>query len=132
MSKSSPDIQSRILLTDSADLIKSKIRASVTDSIPGITYDPLARPGTSNLVAILAACTNEDPKEVALRYKNHGELKADVADAIEETIKGPRNEFGRIKKDTAYLLQVAEKGALKARARSDVTMREVRECIGLL
>jgi len=133
MSKSSPNPQSRILLTDSAAEITSKIRAAVTDSISGITFDPTARPGTSNLLTILASCTGEDTVDVATRYerKGHGQLKADVVDAVEELIKGPRAEFGRIRRDTAYLSQISEQGAKKARVLSESTLREVRERIGL-
>ena len=133
MSKSSPDIQSRILLTDTATQIHAKIRGAVTDSIIGITYDPVARPGTSNLLTILAACTDEHVTDVAQRYeaKAHGHLKADVADAVEEMIQGPRAEFERILRETAYLNQVAKDGAEKAIERSGITMREVRARLGL-
>ena len=133
MSKSSPNVQSRILLTDTASQIRTKIHGAVTDSIPGITYDPVARPGTSNLLTILAACTDEHVADVARRYesKGHGHLKADVADVVEEMIKVPRAEFERIHRETAYLNQVAKDGAVKARKRSAVTMHEVRARVGL-
>ncbi|KAK0458605.1 uncharacterized protein EV420DRAFT_1543381 [Desarmillaria tabescens] len=133
MSKSAPDVSSRILLTDDASQIASKIRVAVTDSIPGITYDPVNRPGTSNLLTILAACTNEDVADVALRYqdKNHGHVKRDLTEVIEETLKGPRAEFERLRKDAAYLREVALDGAARSAERSEVVMREVREAIGL-
>ncbi|KAJ6630304.1 hypothetical protein B0H10DRAFT_1774785 [Mycena sp. CBHHK59/15] len=134
MSKSAPDVQSRILLTDSAAQIKAKVRAAVTDSIAsGITYDPVARPGTSNLLTILAACTDEDVRTVAQRYagKSHGDLKADVAMAVEELIAGPRAEFQRIREDVGFLDEVAKRGALAAQERSAQTMVEVRVRIGL-
>ncbi|KAH7905478.1 hypothetical protein BJ138DRAFT_1175184 [Hygrophoropsis aurantiaca] len=133
MSKSSPDIQSRILLTDTAAHIKAKIRAAVTDSIQGITYDPVSRPGTSNLLTILAACSDSDVTEVARLYENkgHGHLKSDVADAVEELLKGPRAEFERIRHETQYLADVAARGAERARLRSEETLGEVRKRIGL-
>ncbi|KAA1475812.1 tryptophanyl-tRNA synthetase [Dentipellis sp. KUC8613] len=133
MSKSAVDPNSRIVLTDTPAQIKSKIRGATTDSIQGITYDPVARPGTSNLLTILAACTDEDVLEVAKRYhnRNHGDLKADVTEAVEETFRKPRAEFERLKGETEYLTQVAEEGAAKARSRSDATLREVRHRVGL-
>ncbi|KAG5721406.1 hypothetical protein E4T56_gene12935 [Termitomyces sp. T112] len=133
MSKSSPDIQSRILLTDTAVQIKAKIRSAVTDSIAGITYDPVARPGTSNLLTILAACTDTKVDSVAERYegKGHGHLKADVADAVEERLKGPRAEFEKIRHEVAYLDEIARNGAQKAREQSEVTIQAVREILGL-
>ncbi|KAF5392133.1 hypothetical protein D9757_003228 [Collybiopsis confluens] len=134
MSKSSPDAQSRILLTDSTAVIASKIKSAVTDSIQGITWDPVGRPGTANLLSILAACNgDESVKETASRYqgKNHGALKRDVTEAVEEMLKGPRREFERLKGDREYLRNIAREGAEKARVKSEVTMKEVRGRIGL-
>jgi tryptophanyl-tRNA synthetase len=133
MSKSSPDTASRILLTDDHQSIARKIKASVTDSLGPITYDPVLRPGTSNLLTILAACADEPVVEVAKRYegKGHGVLKADVTEAIEQMIKGPRSEFKKIKLERGHLDAVAKAGAEKARLRSEVTMKEVRALIGL-
>lgn len=133
MSKSSPDVQSRILLTDSTSKIKSKIQASVTDSILGVTYDPVNRPGTSNLLTILAACTDESAEEVASRYegKSHRELKADTADAVEELLKGPREDFERIRNEKGYLIEIAKQGAERAKERSSATLKEVRTMVGL-
>ncbi|KAG7453082.1 tryptophanyl-tRNA synthetase [Guyanagaster necrorhizus] len=133
MSKSAPDVSSRILLTDDASQIASKIRVAVTDSIQGITYDPVNRPGTANLLTILAACTNENVADVALRYqdKNHGHIKRDLTEVVEETLKGPRIEFGRLRKDAAYLREVALDGAARSAERSEAVMRKVREAIGL-
>lgn len=133
MSKSAPDVQSRILLTDSHTQIKAKIRSAVTDSIPGVTYDPETRPGTSNLLTILGACTNREGSDVAADYrsKGHGELKADVAEAIEGLLRGPRSEFERLREERGYLDDVAKDGAEKARALSEITMLDVRRRIGL-
>ena len=52
MSKSDPDAKSRIDLSDSPDVIAQKIKKSVTDSDPSITYDPTNRPGVSNLITL--------------------------------------------------------------------------------
>jgi len=133
MSKSSPDTASRILFTDTASQIKSKIRSAVTDSIQGITYDPVSRPGTSNLLTILAACTESGVLDVAKVYesKGHGQLKNDVADAVEEMLKGPRAEFERIRHDNAYIDDVARRGASKAMEHSSATIREVKIRLGL-
>jgi len=134
MSKSSPDFQSRILLTDTSSQIKAKIRGAVTDATIGVTYDPETRPGAANLLTILAACADEDVREVAKRYhdKGHGQLKADVTEAVEEMMKGPREEFERLKGETEYIISVSKAGAAKAREFSETTLREVRERVGLI
>lgn len=134
MSKSASDPASRILLTDSAAQIAAKVRSAVTDSITtGITYDPVARPGTSNLLTIFAACADADVHDVAARCvgMNHGELKAEVASAVEALVAGPRAEFQRLLEDGGYLDQVAQDGAAAARELSAQTMVQVRARVGL-
>ena len=56
MSKSSVNPKSRILLSDGKDEIEMKIRKAVTDSDTHISYDPMRRPGISNLLTILHQC----------------------------------------------------------------------------
>jgi tryptophanyl-tRNA synthetase len=133
MSKSAPDVQSRILLTDTPSEIKAKIRGAVTDSIQGVTYDPVNRPGASNLLTILAACANEDVETVATRYesKGHGTLKADVGEAVIELLRKPQEEFARLREERVYLVQVAIEGANKAKELSNETMRHVKQQLGL-
>lgn len=133
MSKSSPDVQSRILLTDEFAQIQSKFRGAVTDSQLGVTFDPAHRPGVSNIVTILATCTDKNPEEVARLYtsKGHAQLKADTAEAVEALLQRPREEFKRLKAATDYLEEIAKDGAVRAREISEVTMALVRSQIGL-
>jgi tryptophanyl-tRNA synthetase len=134
MSKSAVDPNSRILLTDSYETIAKRIRSAVTDSNSGITFDPVERPGTSNLLTILSACTGEAPPAVlAERYagSNHSALKKDVVEAVEEALRKPRAEFVRLREDRTFLAQVARDGTEKAQELSDGTMREVRQRVGL-
>ena len=74
MSKSNPDVRSRILLTDSYSQIRSKLRGAVTDSITGISYNPVPvnRPGISNPLTILAACREQGVESVALECRDLG------------------------------------------------------------
>jgi tryptophanyl-tRNA synthetase len=133
MSKSATDPNSRILLTDSYETIAKRIRSAVTDSISGVTFDPVARLGTSNLLTILSACTGEAPAALAERYtrSNHSTLKKDVVEAVEEALRRPREEFARLREERAFLAQVAREGAEKAREHSNRTLSEVRKRVGL-
>lgn len=133
MSKSSPDVQSRILLTDDFAQIQSKIRSAVTDSRLGVTFDPVNRPGVSNIITILATCTNKSAEEVAESYssKGHSQLKGDTSEAIEVLMRQPREEFNRLKLEKGYLEEIARDGARRAREISEGTMTLVRSQIGL-
>ncbi|KAJ4304021.1 Tryptophan--tRNA ligase, mitochondrial [Collariella sp. IMI 366227] len=55
MSKSDPAPKSRILISDTDQTIRKKIRTAVTDAQDHVSYDPAARPGVSNLLDILSA-----------------------------------------------------------------------------
>ncbi|OCB91092.1 hypothetical protein A7U60_g1657 [Sanghuangporus baumii] len=134
MSKSARDENSRILLTDDTITIRNKIRGAVTDSLSGVSYDTEARPGTSNLLTLLAGCLDEDVHAVAERYKDkgHGALKIDVTDVLEETLREPRAEFFRLRADPGHLQALADKGAERAKEISQRTLAEVRRLVGLL
>lgn len=58
MSKSHPDLSSRILLDDDATAIRSKIKRAVTDGERHLSMDPVQRPGVANLLRICAALEN--------------------------------------------------------------------------
>ncbi|KAG8983983.1 Tryptophan--tRNA ligase, mitochondrial [Tulasnella sp. JGI-2019a] len=138
MSKSAPDPRSRIIISDSAESVASKIRSAVTDSIPTITYDPVNRPGVSNLLTILAAVLPQSgnpirPVALAEEYmgKNHAALKGDVVDAVEAKLRPIREEYLRLKDDEAWLNIVSRTGARRAREIATVTMEEVKQKIGL-
>src|SRR5688572_2162175 len=109
MSKSSPDVASRILLTDTPDQIKRKFQRAVTDSTPGITYDPINRPGVSNLVTILASLRGVELERIVpeLADKSHSALKENVTEAVVESFKRPREDLERVRRERAYLVEVA-------------------------
>ena len=123
------------MLTDSPSSIFKKIRSAVTDSIPTITYDPIGRPGVSNLLNILAAFTPGfiDMEKLTVRYegKSAGDLKKDVAEAIIEGWRKPREEFERLREDRAYLAQVLLDGSKRAKTLSQATLERVRRHVGL-
>jgi tryptophanyl-tRNA synthetase len=98
MSKSSPDPSTRIQLTDTFPEISRKIRSAVTDSIQGITYDPVNRRGTSNLLSILSACIDEPVETIVKRYegKGHGDLKKEVSEALRGIIERSESRISQV------------------------------------
>ena len=110
MSKSARNPKSRVELTHSPEEIEMRIRRAVTDSIPGITYEPVERPATANLIDLLSACTGEAPYAIASRFENHSPLKKELTEALIEEMRRPREEFERLRGDKAYLESVARDG----------------------
>lgn len=64
MSKSSPDVKSRINLLDESDVIISKIKRAVTDLTSEVTFEPETRPGISNLLLIHSLVTGKSIAEI--------------------------------------------------------------------
>lgn len=151
MSKSAPDANSRILLTDTPEQIAAKIRRAVTDSEQGITFDPENRPGVSNLLEILAGLgggalrdalqlapdqADPHPAEVAAalertRGQNSAALKQALTESVVEALKPVQHEYERLRNEPGYLDQMQSIGREKARARAAETMGQVRQLLGV-
>lgn len=134
MSKSHVDEKSRIILTDSPAEIHKKIKVALTDSEAGIAYDPVRRPGVSNLIEIVRHLEGVSCEEIAREYQHASlrVLKEHVADRITFHLQEIRDRYLSLMEDrTGYLEKVAEEGAEAARANSQVTMRQLREAMGL-
>lgn len=70
MSKSFPDPNSRIDITDTADLIASKLKLAQVESGEGIVYDPKGKPGVSNLIEMHSALTGRQVSDLCLEFKD--------------------------------------------------------------
>ncbi|RJE19292.1 Tryptophanyl-tRNA synthetase [Aspergillus sclerotialis] len=134
MSKSHADERSRILLSDSTEDIYKKVNAALTDSDLKISYDPVRRPGVSNLLEILSHIEGTPCEELVLEHKSVSlrALKERVSTTVANHMKGIREIYsGLINDKTGYLDSVAEEGAQAACANSEVTMKLVRTSLGL-
>jgi len=131
MSNSAIDPDSRILLTDSYKTIVNRICGAGKDCIPGITFNPVERPGANNLLTILSACTGEVlavPRRT-LRWEQLWGIERRCGEVVEEALRKPHTEFGRLREEKTSLAQVARDGAEKGREK---TLKEVRKRVGLL
>ncbi|PLN79209.1 tryptophanyl-tRNA synthetase [Aspergillus taichungensis] len=133
MSKSHTDDRSRILLTDSPEDIHKKIKVALTDSEVGIAYDPIRRPGVSNLLEILGHFEERPCDELASEFRSASlrSLKQHLAARISKDLEPMREKYFSIMADkTGYLESVAEQGARDARCNAELTMKHVREAVG--
>lgn len=134
MSKSAPHPASKILLTDPYPLIQSKIKSAVTDSLPGVTYDPVDRPGIATLLQIHSGYSGEAPEDIAERFNTPDSgvraLKESTAEAIESALGPFRREFERVRVESGYLEEREREGARRAAERAGEVMAEVRRATG--
>jgi tryptophanyl-tRNA synthetase len=108
------------------------VRKAVTDTETEVRYDPVVKPGVSNLLELLAAATGGDPVELAARYASYGPLKADVTEALSELLRPVRERFAALRADHGYVESVLADGAAKARTRSGPTLDRAMRAAGLL
>ncbi len=131
MSKSDPDVSSRILVFDHPDTIVKKCRRAVTDSGSDVYYDVAEKPGISNLLEILSIFTERPIDDLVTEYGSmqYGVFKQVVADAIVEGLAPIRSVYQAL--DDGEVKRIMAKGMLDARMRAEETMVDVRRRIGL-
>lgn len=135
MSKSDPDPRSRILITDTKEDIHAKIRAAVTDSLEGVEYRPVERPGVSNLVEIAYHIdpAHRSVQMIAKDMRQHTMrvFKEHVADLVSEHLKPIREAYRQLMDAPKRLEEAIEKGTQEASDNAASTMKGVKEVLGL-
>jgi tryptophanyl-tRNA synthetase len=111
-----------------------KIKSAVTDTGREVVFEEDAKPGVSNLLTILSACTGKDISELQDAYvgKGYGDFKADVAEAVVEMFAPVRARYAELITDPDHLDDVLAQGHAKAKVVAEATMATVRERVGLL
>ena len=132
MSKSAKSRSGTIFILDSPDEIAKKLSRAVTDTKNSVAYDPVNRPGVSNLVEIFCAATGEHPSEVAARYGLYGELKKDLATVLISLLQPLQMRYQELSKDPAEVARILRLGAQKAMEVATPTLDLAKENIGLV
>lgn len=131
MSKSDPE-DTFISLLDPPDAIRRKVKRAVTDSESDIRFDPVNKPGVSNLLSIIAALTGQSVEEAAaeLQGQGYGKLKDRVSECVIETLAPLQSEHKRLMADKAYLQGVLKENAEIANHMALRTLRKVQRKVG--
>jgi tryptophanyl-tRNA synthetase len=132
MSKSVSSPLGTIGILDAPKDIERKVRRAVTDTHSDVSYDPLKRPGVSNLLELLAAAEGGDPAELGSRYSTYSTLKSDVSEALVELLRPVRERHRELSADLSHVEKVLADGAVKARAVASPTLERAVRAIGLL
>lgn len=132
MSKSESD-KGTIYLLDDVEISRKKIMKAVTDNEGKIYYDPINKPGISNLITIYAILRNLSRAEVEELYrdeKDYGKFKRDVADLMCDELLKIQARVKQIK-NSLTLKETLFKGARKASIIAEKTIDDVYKKIGL-
>ncbi len=134
MSKSDPDPGGCIYLMQKPEDILRCFKKAVTDSENTVIYDPVNKPGISNLMSIFSSCTGRSFDSITEEFdgRGYGVFKAAVGEAVTEALRPVRTEAERLLTDKAYLEQVYRDGAQKAARTAARTMSKVRRKVGFV
>ncbi|MGH8969679.1 MAG: tryptophan--tRNA ligase [Actinomycetes bacterium] len=123
-----------VWLDDDATLIEKKIKAAVTDTGREVTFDPVGKPGVSNLLTILSAFGGETMESLEARFagSGYGDLKKAVVEVVLDVVGPFRQRVRGYLDDPAELDAVLARGAERARAVAEGTVRDVYERVGFL
>lgn len=134
MSKSAPDIMDKILLTDTPDEIRKKLKKAVTDSENCVRFDKDNKPGVSNLMTIYGIIKNKSMEEIEEEFEGHGygDFKSAVAEAIIERLEPLQNKYNELLNNPEKLMEIVRKGDQKAEERANKMIKDVYHKIGLV
>ncbi len=132
MSKSSERADSAIMLLDSPDVIRKKIKRAQTDSLTGIEFDP-QRSGLYNLLTLFESVTGMTRPQIEDHFagKGYGALKSELGEAMVEYLRPLQTRYAEFTDDPATLDKILADGADKARPLAEKTLKMVKERVGL-
>ncbi len=132
MSKSEDSPQGTILVLEDLSAVAKKIKRAVTDNDTDVRFDPSDKPGVSNLLSILSACTGEAPESLAGQYSRYGDLKTATAEAVVETLRPIQERYAEYNADPAGTAAILASGAARAREIAGPVLARARTNLGLL
>jgi len=132
MSKSAASDSGLVGVLDDPAAILKKFKRAVTDSDSEVRFDREQKPGVSNLLEILAACTGDTPEALASRYTQYGPLKSDTGEAVIELLRPIQVRYHELMDDRGQLQALLRKGAERARAVASATLARAQANVGML
>ena len=134
MSKSGESPQGILWLLDEPTVIKKKIKSAVSDTDAEIRFDPVNKPGVSNLLTLASLATGKPVSTLEEEFQGlgYGNLKSTVAEAVVELLEPIRTTTHELLADPAELDRVLARGAEKAEERANRTLAKVHTAVGFL
>lgn len=132
MSKSDANAKSFISMLDPLKTIEKKIKSAVTDSDGIIAYDPINKPGVSNLLTIYSVLTGREISDIVADYtdRGYGEFKAELAAVVVATIEPIQARYHEIYASST-LDDMLDAGAANASRLAARKLAKVTHKVGL-
>ncbi len=134
MSKSDPNQNGTLYITDEPSVLQKKIMSAVTDSDSSVRYDVQNKPGVSNLMSIMAAFTQKTYGQIEDEFsgKGYGDFKKAVAEVVIESLAPVRQSYKDYSSDKAMIEDAIKKGSQAATRRTTKMMAKVYRKVGFL
>lgn len=132
MSKSDTNKKAIITLLDDLKTIEKKIKSAVTDSEGIVRFDPINKPGVSNLLTIEAALTGASIEKLTAKYDGagYGDFKASVAKAVTDHLAPIQERYAKLV-ESDELDRILDEGAEKASRLANKTLKKMENAMGL-
>ena len=133
MSKSDENKNAYISMVEEDDVINSKIKKAVTDSVGVIAYND-EQLAIKNLINIYSSYSNKTPQEIVDMYegKSYAVFKSDLAQIVIEGIKPIREKYKDLMNNKDHLEKIYKKGAEEARYSARKMMKKVYRKVGFV
>ena len=134
MSKSASSPTGIIELLDDPKVSAKKVRSAVTDSGSEVRFDPVEKPGVSNLLTMFSVLSNRSVEDLEKEYdgRGYGDFKGDLADVLVDFVTPFRSRTLELLDDRAELEAILRRGSERARAVAAQTLADVYDRVGLL
>ena len=132
MSKSETFRGGSIRLTDSPEVIRSKISAATTDSGREILSSP-EKPGISNLITMysIVSGTSLEDTQNTFSGKTYAQFKNALADKLVDYMRPVRERYEQLRQEHAYVGELLARGSARAVAVAEQTRTAVFEHVGI-
>lgn len=133
MSKSDPNQNGTLYITDSPDVLRKKIMSAVTDSDGGVRCSK-DKPGVSNLMQIMGSLSGRSMDSIESEFggRGYGDFKKAVADVVIAALEPVRRRYAEICADKSAVEDALRAGTERAQRRVNRTMSKVRRKVGYL
>ncbi len=118
---------------ENAESVQKKIMAAVTDTQKSIKFDPVKKPGISNLLTIYSLISEKSIIELEkeLKNKSYAEFKKIVWTALNDYLEPFRRRRRELLTRQVYVQDILKRGTWRAQSIAASTMQGIKKAMGL-
>ena len=133
MSKSDPNVNSYVLISEKKDDIIRKFKRAVTDSESEVRFAE-GKDGINNLMTIYSCATSKSYAEIEREFagRGYGDFKLAAGEAVADMLAPIQKKYAELMGDKAGLEKILREGAQKAAYTANKTVAKVYRKIGFL